>query len=156
MEYNVPIVFDGPNAKTEIRELNMDNPHEPCNTIVPEKFRESCYYEMGQWWDKVFGKDYKKIGLLCTEAEYEYQEPCYLGIGNVAAPSNEYNVEETIKTCELMPNANTELLCRAGASWSFFAVPEQRQLSPKLCEGLVNAEIHRCAQKADLVGVGRT
>lgn len=153
MEYNVPIIITPEFAKTEVRALN-ENPYAPCSTIVPERFRESCYYEMGQWWDKVYYGDYAKIGELCEAiALPEEREPCYLGTGNVAAPSSDYDVESTIEKCESMPTKEGAFLCRAGASWSFFAVPERRELAPLLCEGL-GQDSYRCAQKSDLIGTG--
>ncbi|MDP2735120.1 MAG: hypothetical protein Q8P12_02850 [bacterium] len=154
MEYNVPIIITPEFARTEVRELDGEGPYAPCATIVPEGFRESCYYEMAQWWDKVYLGDYAKIGELCQGiALLKEQEPCYLGTGNVAAPSSDYDVASTIEKCEAMPTSEGEFLCRAGASWSFFAVPERRELAPLLCEGL-GQDAYRCAQKSDLIGTG--
>ena len=155
MEYNVPIIITPDFAATRVRELNANNPYEPCNTIIPGEFRESCYYEIGQWWDKTYLGDYGKIGELCEKVSLTNErESCYLGTGNVGAPSSDYDVEATIEKCELMPTPEGKLLCRAGASWSFFAVPERRELAPLLCEGLKVDDSHRCVEQSDLIGTG--
>jgi hypothetical protein len=154
MEYNVPIILDGTNAHTESRRLDPAHPYAPCDSI-PDRFRQSCHYEMGQWWDKVYGGDYATIGKLCAKIENSvYRESCYLGVGNVAAPSSNYDVKETIRKCELMPDADGRRTCRSGASWSFFAEPKSRALAPAVCEGLSDAEKIRCAKESDLIGNG--
>lgn len=153
MEYNVPIIIDANISYTEPRKLNSANPNEPCNTIVAEKFRSSCYYEMPQWWDKVYKRNYEKIGMLCNDIEnVEHQESCFLGIGNVAAPSSEYDVKETIAKCEKMPDSKSMLICRSGSSWSFFSNPNYRKLAPQICASLNEEEKSRCAKKSDLIG----
>jgi len=152
MEYNVPLIDlgKGETYVTRTRELNENNPYEPCDTL-PEKFRDSCYYEMAQWWDKVFFVDYKKIGELCDNIpDQEYVSSCYLGIGNVVAPTHNYDVELTKSKCELMPNDKAELICLSGASWSFFANPDYRNLAPRLCEDLSEEDKMKCAKEADL------
>lgn len=154
MEHNVPIVItDDAAPYTTARKLNPENPYEPCNTIVPTRFRKSCYYEMPQWWNQVVNFDYKKVGELCAGIEdKEESKSCYLGAGNVAAPSAQYNVAETIKRCNLMPDEEGVLLCRSGASWSFFAEPTARHLSPELCKGLGPEVESQCAKESDLIG----
>jgi len=155
MEYNFPVIFSPDKTFTETRELNKANPYEPCSTIAPERFRKSCYYEISQWWERVLYEDYEKMGKLCQEIlNREHMESCYLGIGNIAAPSSKYNVTETIKKCKKMPDIDTQLLCRAGASWSFFADPKERSKSPEVCRGIEIEEESRCIQKSDLIGNG--
>ena len=156
MENNVPIVItDDAEPYTAARKLNSENPYEPCNTIVPEKFRKSCYYEMPQWWNQVFNFDYSKVGELCAGIpDAEQSKSCFLGAGNVAAPSSQYNVAQTIKLCDLMPSEEGVLLCRSGASWSFFAEPTARNLSPELCKGLGPEVESQCAKESDLIGNG--
>ena len=153
MEYNNPIIITAENIYSDERKLDKSNPHEPCNTIVPEKFRKSCYFEIGLWWKQVFGEDYAKLGKLCQEIiNMDYQESCYLGIGTVIAPSSDFDVKESINMCKKMPDDTAELTCRAGASWIFFAVPEQRSLAPAVCEGLEENDKNRCLLKANLIG----
>lgn len=152
MEYNVPLTLDSVQAvtQTQPREFDLRHPYYPCPD-VPDKFEESCYYELGQWWDKVFNMDYVKLGQLCGEIENRVnKESCFLGVGNVAAPSSQYIVEETINKCHKMPNQRGELICRAGASWSFFASPEYRNLAPDVCKGLTPDNRFTCTKESDL------
>lgn len=157
MENNVPIVMsDTESPRTEPRRLDPKNPYEPCNTIVPKKFRKSCYFEMPQWWNQVYHFNFAKVGELCSGiVDKEESKSCYLGAGGVAAPSSQYNVEETIKRCDLMPTEEGVFLCRSGASWGFFSEPSVRNLSPQVCKGLREEEMeHKCAKESDLIGNG--
>ncbi|MDP3778764.1 MAG: hypothetical protein Q8R30_01790 [bacterium] len=155
MEYNIPVLTSGASSSLEPRKFDAANPYAPCNTTVLGRFRKSCYYELSQWWDKVLGGDYGKLGVLCSGiTSAEYKEFCFLGVGNIAAPSSQYDVAKTIEACSKMPNDEDETLCRAGASWSFFAAPEKRSLAPAVCEGIETERQHYCIKKSDLIGNG--
>ncbi len=152
MEYNVPIIIDSANAYTKFRELDRDHPYTPCPNLNSQ-FQQSCYYEMGQWWDKVYDGDYKKIGLLCQGiSNPTYRESCYLGVGNVAAPSSNYDPDSTVAKCTMMPEYDGQITCRSGASWSFYAEPKYRNLSVKVCDNLPDEVRQRCVTKSDLIG----
>lgn len=154
MEYNVPIMLSSTNSMTVPRTLNEKNPYAPC-PAVPEKYQESCYYEMPQWWDKenVFAKDYKKIGELCQAiVSLESREACFLGIGNVVAPSSFYVVKDAIKRCQEMPTEDSKITCQSGASWSFYAAINYRSLSEEVCANLDKDKQKRCVKKSDLIG----
>jgi len=152
MEYNLPILVDSSSAIATLREFRAEQPYEPCPSL-PEEFRQACYYALGQWWASVVGSDFTKIGTLCRGVlDKEEREACYLGVGNVAAPSSGYNVPGTINACKKMPGAEGELFCRAGASWAFYAIPEHRSVALTLCGGLESADEHLCAESADLIG----
>lgn len=151
MEYNVPLTLGSVEAVTQPREFDLRRPYSPCPD-VPDKFQESCYYELGQWWDKIFNSDYVKLGRLCDGVDNRVnRESCFLGVGNVAAPSSEYIVGETINKCRKMPNKRGELICRAGASWSFFASPEYKRLAPDVCKGLMPDNQFTCTKESDLI-----
>jgi hypothetical protein len=157
MEYNVPVIIDSERSYTKFRDLNSANPYEPCNTIVPGQFRESCYYEMGQWWDKVYFGDYQKIGQLCAGIDNStWQRSCFLGVGNVAAPSSQYEVGATISKCQQMPTEEGRLICRTGASWSFMGYPPKKSLSASICAGLDQESSKKCLQGSDLFSQGIT
>ena len=150
MEYTLPTIFDSENSFLSARDIDRDNPYDACPEL-PEKFKQACYYSLGQWWNKFF--TYEKIGILCGGVISDKErEACYLGIGAVVAPSSDFNIEVSINNCEKMPDFEGKLTCRAGASWAFFSMPELRSTSLKLCEGLESDSEHLCAQKSDLVG----
>lgn len=153
MEYNVPLINYGEDQAfvTRSRVLNPDKPYEPCPGL-PYKFKESCYYEMGQWWDKVYDANYEKIGELCENIlDQEFRESCYLGVGNVVAPTNLYDVAKTKKDCSLMPRDTGRLNCRSGASWSFFANPDYRDLASQVCDDLDEKTKEKCVQGSRLI-----
>lgn len=154
MEYNVPIVMSIEDPRTIPRSLNKDEPYAPCPS-VPEKYRDSCYYEMPQWWDKqtVFDKDYKKIGELCQSiSSPTNRESCFLGIGNVVAPSNNYVVADTVNKCEAMPTKESKIICKSGASWSFYSSVTYRNLALEVCDDLDEESQKKCVSKSDLIG----
>ena len=156
MEYNVPIVFTPETAVTQPRTINFDDPYFPCPEL-PNKYQESCYYEMTQWWDKdtTYRGGYKKIGQLCDNVKGEKnREACFFGVGNITAPSSNYDVAEAIKKCDQMPDNESLLLCRSGSSWSFYATPKYRHLAYKMCEDFDRDFRKKCAQKSDLIGEG--
>lgn len=150
MEYNFPTIFDAENSISTIRNIDEERPYDVCPELT-QRFRQACYYSLGQWWKKSFS--YEKIGQLCdaTVSEKE-REACYLGVGSVVASSSSYDVAESISQCKKMPDFVGELVCRAGASWAFFALPEYRPLSPELCKTLKGSSKDVCLQKSDLVG----
>lgn len=154
MEYNVPIIVTENSATTETRKIDFNKPYDPCPDLI-HQFQQSCYYELPQWWDKVttYNGDYLKIGQLCSALNDEKnREFCFLGVGNVAAPSSQYVVDETIKKCEKMPTFDEQVICRSGASWSFFAAVDHREKAAAVCEGLEADISHRCVEKSDLIG----
>jgi len=157
MEYNVPIIVTDKDAFTQPRALDKTKPYEPCPKL-PVKYHESCYYEMAQWWDKEnnFKDDYKKIGQLCQAiGEQPSRESCFLGAGNIAAPSSDYKVKEAIAKCKQMPSLESQMTCQSGASWSFYASVTYRNLAADVCKDLPADSQRRCVIKSDLIGEGR-
>ena len=154
MEYNMQLVVTVDSAFIQMRELKKDNPYQPCNTFIPERFKDSCYYELTQWWSTkgVVGLDYTTQGRLCGKVkEPSYQEVCFLGIGNNIAFFNDYTVDKTVLACGTMPTLEAELLCRAGASWSFFASETARDRAPELCVGLDLKGELECLRRSDII-----
>lgn len=156
MEYNIPIILSDEQAEDiniTQRPYDKNNSYYPCNE-VKEEFRESCYFEISQYWRQVFERDYKPVGELCQGVKSPYyKEVCFLGLGHVLAPGTGYNTIEAIDECEVMPNREAEILCRAGSAWSFFGNLETRPDFKKLCEeGLTSTETALCIDKADLAG----
>ncbi|MBI2108575.1 MAG: hypothetical protein HYT93_00135 [Parcubacteria group bacterium] len=158
MEYNTQTIFTRDNVYQKVRDLKEQNPFEPCNTLVPSKFKNSCYFEISAWWMQVFNKDHIKVGQLCQMIQgEEYRKSCYLGFGTVSAHLAQYNVSDAIKICKETSGGNieAELLCRASASWSFWAMPGHKQESLALCDNFEDEEVEfRCVSESDLIGTG--
>lgn len=148
MDYNISISFSDNNVSAAtIRTLNKNNPNEPCNTIVPEHFRSSCYFELAQWWKNVLGEDYGKMGQLCAQVHNkEQKESCYLGIGRIVTTSNEYDIAATIVSCKKMSEAEGELYCRVGAAQRFFAIDSYRAVALSLCAYTDASRENECKQ----------
>ena len=151
MEYTLPTVFDSESSFSSIKDIDKAHPYDVCPQLQ-DAFHQACYYSLGQWWEKFF--PYEKMGELCAKVQDKKErEACYLGIGAVVAPSHNYNIAKAISACKKMTTFEGELVCRAGASWAFFALPEMRADSLLLCEGFESADSeHLCAKKSDLVG----
>lgn len=148
MEYNTPIVI-GATASQTLRELDRDAPTAPCPSLA-ERFRPSCYFELAPWWKNYFS--YEDMGRLCAElAVTAEREACFLGIGYIIVPFNEYRTVPSLADCGRMPIRDGELLCRAGMWWSYFVVPERRPLADDACAGLTPAEQSFCGATGRLV-----
>jgi len=150
MEYHFPVVFNDEGApRMTTRELDGAQPYATC-VSVPERFRESCHFSLPQWWNATLSAE--RVGELCGAIDdAQNQRACFLGMGNVTGPNTEYQPEEAIAACSLMPTHRGEVLCRAGASWSFYAYPEVRDRAPEVCEGLEEADRAFCLREAELV-----
>jgi hypothetical protein len=152
MEFNIPVLLSVKNIDIADREFDPKDPYFPC-TKVETRFRESCYFELGQWWEQVFNKDYTAIGKLCPNIKDETnRESCYLGIGHVLVPTHNYDIEDSVAACGKMPNEEGKMLCLAGATWQIFANPLTRSHTKHICETLPKNLVEKCLDKADLMG----
>ena len=106
MEYNTSMSISQDGKYTYlVRNLNEENPHEPCNTIVPEKYRPSCYYQLALWWHQVLNGDVERVGFLCNQInEDREKQACYRSTGNIVASSSGYNVNNSLEKCAQMQN----------------------------------------------------
>ncbi len=135
MEYNVPIIINETSASVTVRQLNPANLFDPCDKI-DDKFKQSCFYNLPQLWDKGLNKDYSQIGRLCTLVENTRDRiACFNGIGSVAAPSSSYDVLETTAKCQEIPDKEGKQFCRIRASWAFFSTGKHKEAFT-FCEDL--------------------
>ena len=144
MEYN-----GTPSATTTAavspRPLDPNNPYEPCPTL-PERFRQTCYYQLPQWWNRAPGATYQRTGQWCGAAAVSAErEACFRGVGSIAATLSGFDPAATIRACRTMPNAEGEAFCRAMASLRFSAIPALREQATTLCEGLADELRRLCA-----------
>lgn len=149
MGYNVPIVITETSAQVTVRELDLKNLFDPCDKI-DDKFKQSCFYNLPQLWDKILNKDYSQIGKLCTLIEEERDRiACFNGIGSVAAPSSNYDVLETATKCNQIPDEKGQQFCRIRASWAFFSSTGNRGEALTFCEGLSDDLKKDCVPEND-------
>jgi hypothetical protein len=89
----------------------------PCSNL-DSSYQPSCYLEQVQWWEGIFNRDYKKIGVLCEEiAEEVNRQACFHGVGNYIASFTMHDVQKILHLCTLMPSATGRAECHEGASW---------------------------------------
>lgn len=151
MEYNFPTVIGKGTASFTVREDEGKDYHQPCKSL-PDKYKSACYFEQTSWWAQILNEDYRKMGELCQEINDRLpKEDCFIGIGNTVTEISMYDKEEVFSACQQMPSQNEIVLCRAGASWAFFANPEKRNAATSICEGLGEEGEVRCIDKSDLL-----
>lgn len=155
MEYHSPVVISEDSARLDPRPFDSANPYEPCED-VPERFRTSCYFELGFWWYQVLGADYEYMGDLCRQTSNdEARKHCFLGVGSIAtqviqAQTIKNDVLKTLRqNCSAAGEGNDRQLCLSGASWLLYTEPSTRELAPLLCKGLPPAEEEKCLVDAD-------
>lgn len=99
--------------------MQNESPYAPCD-IVPERFRQSCFHELPQWWNQVFEGDFTKLGALCAAiADSSLRTQCVQGIGGIAASSARYDVAATSALCGMLHTSEDINACVVTASWSF-------------------------------------
>jgi len=153
MEYNVPILISAEDATATARPVEGGKPYEPCPSL-PDEFQESCYYSIGQWWNQTgeYRNAWKAQGLLCKNIPIPaYMETCYLGVGNIVAPDNDFDPKRAIESCEKMPDKKSIITCRAGASWSFEATPAYKHLAVEMCQDLKDADKKECMRLGNML-----
>lgn len=148
MEYNFRNAhFEGDGL--EYTRPNSGGLFEPC-VYLPEKFRSACFYEQPDWWRRIFGEDYKKLGELCGKVDDQAdREFCFIGVGRMAAQSKKYNIEETILECARIDSERNVSLCRAGGFLSIFDSTGLRS-DLSICNGLTLEYSSLCLEKAQM------
>lgn len=148
MEYNFHTMAD-PDL-TSPRAFDKAHAQAPCDTLP--LYREACYFDIPQWWIRSSNGDYALAAALCREVSAtKEQEACFRGIGNVLAPETQYTVKKTLEVCKSLGSSVESLLCRQGASWSFFAEPRVREHALEICEGLSKIEQGSCVNGSQII-----
>ncbi|MEN9621832.1 MAG: hypothetical protein RLZZ67_266 [Candidatus Parcubacteria bacterium] len=148
MEYNFHTMQSVVSA--ENRKFDPQRPYEPC-TDIPTKNRETCYFEQPQWWLRIFKNDFARAADFCASiVGAKEKEACYLGTGNVAAPSSEYDVLKTQQSCAYIKEKAGEVSCLQRAAWAFFAELKARNDSIKVCDKLSGKDIKECPSQKDI------
>ncbi len=74
------------------------------------------------------------------------RESCFNGVGEVVSLFTDHSVEETIVLCKQMPDISAEEICRISASWGFSTQPAHKKDAPRVCAGLNQEIIEKCAK----------
>lgn len=144
MEYNVPIKFSSAGISSNIRPFSSGEPYAPCPSL-PQEFREPCYYEMAQWWNKFI--DFEEILEFCDRVvSNEERWACFRGVGKIAAPMSDYNIEKTKSLCEKISRKEGMFWCKIEASGALFFQPHTEEVAIQVCEGMPEDFLNRCAK----------
>jgi len=144
MEYNTPLnETDDGKLVTAPRPLDPDNVYGACDS-VPNRFKESCYFELGSWWELTFGEDWERMAALCGGLpDTKNYDMCMLGVGYTLGNRTGYDTQEIRSVCGEM-TTESSVLCRAGAYWMLYANPAHRGDAEILCGSLDDNNKERC------------
>lgn len=147
MEYNNATIFRGGQAYPDIRPVNFKNLHEPCDSLISEDFRSSCYFEIGLWWKTVLGNDYSRVGNLCVEVDgSKERESCFRGWGTVVAENIDYNPSRAREVCNFIKDKFGAANCIAGAAMRFNSDGKHMDEGRELCEIIDKDVIADCGR----------
>ncbi len=153
MEYNTPTESQSDTATTSVRPFDPDRPYGICQQI-DDTFQPACFLELSGWWEQAMGRDYARIGALCRHVQgRNNRDSCFLGIGYAVAQSTWYDLQQTRDACAAAGDADEEMLCTAGAAWSFFANPAVRGQAADVCQRLANDMRADCVKRSDLLSL---
>ena len=152
MEYHFPADVTAEKATTRVMPLIAGDEYNPC-PIIGNIYTSSCYFSLPSWWIDVLQKDEKKMEELCSDAPGQtVQRFCFLGIGYAFAPALQYDVAAVEQRCDAMEKIQEQTLCRAGASFAFFANENERINAPALCD-FPGQRGKDCINAADLLAL---
>lgn len=146
MEYN----FHTMQSLTGVENRPFDPKHPlyPCDKVA-DRYSRSCYFELGDWLNQVFSKDYAKAGSICRLiADTNARDTCFRGLGNSVAVNVAFNIDRAVSACSALDGKGENLLCRIGAAWAFYSEPNLKQKYQKLCEGFSAADEKICLKEA--------
>jgi hypothetical protein len=149
MEYNTPLVVLPGVENLGPKPFIEDSPYGPCED-VQDKYKPSCYYELGPWWMQVLDNDWVQMGEMCARVKnISLRSACAMGIGNGISPSVGFNVTKAKEACNLVPN-KVRVMCLSGVSWSLFSNPDYEDSSDSVCADLGEQEQRTCLGTRDL------
>jgi len=137
MEYNFNTITSH-EGKQYVRPIGSSSPYIPCSQLE-SKHQSICYFIQTDWWEKIYNADYKKMGELCNNLSGVNKENCYLGIGNNALRTSNFDIQETLKKCDAIEPINENMLCKAGSAIRYKIQAEQENLEPKMTDEFCNS-----------------
>lgn len=133
-----------------VRELDPNNPYEPCSELA-EKYQYDCYYEQPNWWRGAVNHDFALMGKWCSGIESRRgREACFVGIGRTQPLSTQYNLEKMGENCSKMPTYEGMVLCIGEATRLLATLLHEHTLDPLLlCDWLKDKEREECRNKVN-------
>ena len=153
MEFNTPLTILPDVESLEPYPFQEETPYAACEDI-PDVYKDSCYYELGGWWEVVLKGNKEKMGELCNRiSDTHLKGMCALGVGNIVGPTAQYSISQSSEICGRMPH-DIITLCHAGAAWSMFSNPEFSDRAPQMCDTLpTRVDKDRCERTYDLTQI---
>lgn len=148
MEYNVPLMesSDGVLSLDPRPIPDIRNPHDICGTVA-EKYRQSCYHELPQWWQFVYERDFATLGRFCEQvADLASQAACFKGIAKLIPSSTNYDPKETITRCHMLSSRDRVTDCIVDAAWSFESNIDDHEGALLVCAAVDSSLRTRCPQ----------
>lgn len=147
MEYNTPLGGDALMRVPTTRPFTTERPYEPCDRVASQ-YRDSCYYELGQWYVDTVSNKASSIQAFCGGLSGEGRNHCFLGIGSSLVRVAKYETRAVIDACASYAHTD-EVMCRAGASWMLYAIPEYRTQAREVCTFSDTEKTTTCITRAD-------
>lgn len=100
MEYNLRNLDGESTGKWfETRNLDKSKPLYPCD-VVEDKYRSSCYSELGSMWSNNLGTDFSTMFLYCKQIQKSgHLKSCYWGVGRSMADDYEFDYKRVVAKC---------------------------------------------------------
>lgn len=123
--------------------LNND-PQYPC-TIVPEKYKDTCYFLQPTRMLQLFKGNFEKVAKACLDAPVQNQRSCFQSMGREVNGNSNHHVEEAIKLCQYVPYGEDRNNCLIGAVQDTFWDPSGQSEALSFCAKLTDSkEISDC------------
>ncbi len=125
MEYNVRTMLGRSGA---LRDIQSDTMLAPCDSLS-EEYASACYFWQPQLWHQTFIAEgattsvaFKRMGSLCESLKGDaYLRDCFEGIGNIIAPSADFDGRKAAILCDsTSADPENRLFCRSYAANSLF------------------------------------
>jgi hypothetical protein len=147
MEYNTPLSeTESGGLITLPRKFDPKNTYSSCGGI-PDKYKNSCYFELGTWWALSIGENWKHMEGLCSALSNTVSNKfCMLGVGYALGNKSDYNLGKISRECDGM-GKDARLFCRAGAHWALWSNPDHRKNAPQLCDVFSEEENDICVKE---------
>lgn len=126
------------------RYINAD-PHYPC-TIIPEKYRGSCYFLQTSRMLQLFGEDFGKVAKTCSQiGNIDQKKSCFQSMGRDVGGTSKRNVPLAIEKCQHAPPGVFRRGCIAGAVQDTFWDPTGQSEALSFCSLLTDkGEVKTC------------
>ena len=118
--------------------LNND-PHFPC-TIVPEKYKDACYFYQSSRMIQLFMGDFKKVADACNEIEKKYQTSCFQSMGRDVGGYNRGNAAGVITSCQGAEKGSPRTNCLMGAVQDALWDPGGKNVALQFCKLLTDKD----------------